>query len=57
MFIFTEENIGNIKNAVYTTDGIKDKHAERIEYAKTKGLFKDFNMSSIFTKNHQKTHQ
>lgn len=51
MFIFTEENIGNIKNAVYTNDGIKDKHAEKIEYVKTKGLFKDFNMSKYFTKN------
>ena len=50
MFIFTEENIGNIKNAVYTTDGIKDKHAEKIEYVKTKGLFKDFNMSKYFHK-------
>ena len=51
MFIFTEENIGNIKNAVYTNDGISDKHAEKIEYVKTKGLFKDFNMSKYFTKN------
>ena len=51
MFIFTEENIGNIKNAVYTNDGITDKHAEKIEYVKTKGLFKDFNMSKYFTKN------
>lgn len=50
MFIFTLENIGNIKNAVYTTDGMKDKHAERIEYVKTKGLFKDFNMSKYFHK-------
>lgn len=48
MFIFTEENIGNIKNAVYSTDGMKDKHAEKIEYAKSKGLFKDFNMSKYF---------
>lgn len=48
MFIFTEENIGNIKNAVYSTDGMKDKHAEKIEYAKTKGLFKDFKMSKYF---------
>lgn len=48
MFIFTEENIGNIKNAVYSTDGMKDKHAEKIEYAKTKGLFKDFNFSKYF---------
>ena len=51
MFIFTEENISNIKNTVYTTDGIKDKHAEKIEYVKTKGLFKDFNFSKYFTKN------
>ena len=51
MFIFTEENIGDIKNAAYTNDGIKDKHAEKIEYVKTKGLFKDFNMSKYFTKN------
>ena len=51
MFIFTLENIGHIKNAVYTTDGIKDKHAEKIEYVKTKGLFKDFNMSKYFHKN------
>jgi hypothetical protein len=51
MFIFTEENIGNIKNAVYTNDDITDKHAEKIEYVKTKGLFKDFNMSKYFTKN------
>jgi len=50
MFIFTEENIGNIKNAVYTTDGIKDKHAERIEYVKTKGLFKDLDLSKYFHK-------
>lgn len=45
MFIFTVENIGNIKNAVYSTDGMKDKHAEKIEYSKTKGLFKDYNYS------------
>ena len=51
MFIFTEENIGNIKNAVYSKDGMKDKHAEKIEYAKTKGLFKDFNMSKYFDRN------
>ena len=51
MFIFTEENIKSIKNAVYTNDGIKDKHAEKIEYVKTKGLFKDFKMSKYFTKN------
>ena len=51
MFIFTEENIKSIKNAVYTNDGIKDKHAEKIEYVKTKGLFKDFNFSKYFTKN------
>jgi hypothetical protein len=48
MFIFTEENIGNIKSAVYSNDGMKDKHAKKIEYAKSKGLFKDFNMSKYF---------
>ena len=51
MFIFTEENIGNIKNVVYTNDGMTDKHAEKIEYVKTKGLFKDFNFSKYFSKN------
>ena len=51
MFIFTEENISNIKNTVYTTDSMKEKHAQRIEYVKTKGLLKDFNMSKYFTKN------
>jgi hypothetical protein len=28
-----------------------DKHAKRLEYLKTKGLFKDFNFSKYFTKN------
>ena len=50
MFIFTEENIGNIKNAVYTTDGIKDKHVKKIEGIKD-GLFKDFNYSKYKVKN------
>ena len=50
MFIFTLENIGNIKNAVYSKDGMKKKHAEKIEYVKTKGLFKDFDMSKYFHK-------
>jgi len=45
MFIFTEENIGNIKNAVYTNDGVKKKHAKKIESIKD-GLFKDFNYSN-----------
>lgn len=48
MFIFTEENIKPIQNAVYSTDGMKDKHAKKIEYVKSKGLFKDFNMSKYF---------
>ena len=52
MFIFTLENIGNIKNAVYSKDGMKKKHAEKIEYVKTKGLFRDFDMSKYF---HKKT--
>ncbi len=47
MFIFTEENIGDIKNAVYTKDGVKKKHAKKIESIKD-GLFKDFNMSKYF---------
>jgi len=51
MFIFTEENIKSIKNVVYSNDSMSDKHAERIEYVKTKGLFKDFNFSKYFTKN------
>tara|TARA_Y100000385_G_scaffold259800_1_gene289174 strand:- start:37 stop:684 length:648 start_codon:yes stop_codon:yes gene_type:complete len=50
MFIFTEENIGDIKNAVYTNDGIKDKHAKKIEGIKD-GLFKDFNYSKYKVKN------
>lgn len=48
MFIFTEENIKPIQNAVYSTDGMRDKHAKKIEYVKSKGLFKDFNMSKYF---------
>lgn len=51
MFIFTEENIKSIKNVVYSNDGMTDKHAEKIEYVKTKGLFKDFNFSKYFSKN------
>ena len=50
MFIFTEENIGNIKNAIYTKDGIPDKHAKKIEGIKD-GLFKDFNYSKYKVKN------
>ena len=45
MFVFTEENIGTIKDAVYSKDGMKEKHAKKIEYAKTKGMLKDFNYS------------
>lgn len=45
MFVFTVENIGNISNMVYSNDGMKDKHAKKIEYAQTKGMFKDFNYS------------
>lgn len=48
MFIFTVENINSIQDAVYSTDGMTDKHAEKIEYSKTKGLFKDFNYSKYF---------
>ena len=49
MFLFTFENIGNIKNAVYTRDGVKDKHAKKIESIKD-GLFKDFNYSKYKVK-------
>jgi len=45
MFVFTEENIGTLKNAVYSNNGMKKKHAKKIEYAKTKGMLKDFNYS------------
>jgi len=50
MFIFTEENIGNIKNAIYTKDGIPDKLAKKIEGIKD-GFFKDFNYSKYKVKN------
>ena len=50
MFIFTEENISNIKNTVYTKDDVKDKHAKKIEGIKD-GLFKDFNYSKYKVKN------
>ena len=50
MFIFTEENISNIKNTVYTKDGVKDRHAKKIEGIKD-GLFKDFNYSKYKVKN------
>jgi len=43
--MFTVENIGNVKNAVYSADGMTDKDAEKIEYSKTRGLFKDYNYS------------
>ena len=38
MFVFTEENIGNIKNAVYTKDGVSKKHAKKIDEIKD-GMF------------------
>ena len=50
MFVFTNENIGNIRNAVYTSDSMKDKLAKKIEYAKSKGLFKDFKIGKYFDK-------
>ena len=53
MFIFTEENIGNIKKAVYSNDSISDKHAKKIARIKD-GLFKDFNYSKYKVKNHPK---
>ena len=53
MFIFTEENISSIKNTVYTKDGVKDKHAKKIEGIKD-GLLKDFNYSKYKVKNPHK---
>ena len=50
MFIFTEENISSIKNTVYTKDGVKDKHANKIEGIKD-CLLKDFNYSKYKVKN------
>ena len=50
MFVFTEENIGDIKNTVYTQDGVKEKHAKKIESIKD-GLFSDFNYSKYKVKN------
>lgn len=49
MFVFTEENIKSIKNAVYSNDGVKKKHAKKIESIKD-GLFKDFNYSKYKVK-------
>lgn len=50
MFVFTVENIGNISKMVYSTDGMKDKHAKKIEYSKTKGILKGFNYSQYMVK-------
>ena len=50
MFIFTEENIGNIKNAVYTKDGVDKEHAKWISKIND-GLLKDFNYSKYKVKN------
>jgi hypothetical protein len=50
MFVFTEENIGDIKNTVYTQDGVKENHAKKIESIKD-GLFSDFNYSKYKVKN------
>jgi len=50
MFVFTVENIENISKMVYSNDGMRDKDTKKIEYAKTKGLFKDFNYSKYISK-------
>ena len=50
MFVFTAENISNIKNLTYTNDGIGDTHLKRIEYSKTSGILKDFNYSKYMVK-------
>ena len=49
MFVFTEENIGNIKNAVYTKDGVSKKHAKKIDEIKD-GMFAGFNYSKYKVK-------
>ena len=49
MFIFTEENLVSIKDSAYTKDGVKKKHAKKIESIKD-GLFKDFNYSKYKVK-------
>jgi hypothetical protein len=43
MFIFTVENIKNLNKLSYSQDGISKKRLAKIEYSKTKGLFKEFN--------------
>ena len=50
MFVFTVENIGNISKMVYSNDGMRNKDAKKIEYAQTKGLFKDLNYSKYKSK-------
>ena len=45
MFVFTVENISNIKNLTYSKDGMSDKLLKVIDYSKTDGMFKDFNYS------------
>ena len=50
MFIFTEENIGNIKNAVYSKMVYQINTLRKIEGIKD-GLFKDFNYSKYKVKN------
>jgi len=43
MFLFTVENIKNLNKLSYSQDGLNKKRLAKIEYSKTKGLFKDFN--------------
>jgi len=54
MFLYTIENINNMKSLVYTQDGMRDKDKERIEYSQSKGLFKDFNYSKYKVNSHPK---
>ena len=43
MFLFTNENIENIKSVKYTNEPISDKKQGKIEYSQNEGILKDFN--------------
>ena len=52
MFVYTFENIGNIKNLKHS-DSIKPKHRKKMERIKD-GLFKDFDYSEFKDQKTQK---
>lgn len=43
MFLFTNENIDKIKGITYTNEPMPEYRQEKIKYAQTEGLLKDFN--------------